>query len=45
VHKRYGQRVIYEGFDFGVRRRERWCVMGVNGAGQVDAPEAGHRCG
>jgi ATPase subunit of ABC transporter with duplicated ATPase domains len=34
VCKRYGQRTIYEGFDFGVRRRERWCVMGVNGAGK-----------
>ena len=34
VHKRYGQRIIYEGLDFGVRRRERWCVMGVNGAGK-----------
>ncbi|PPD41491.1 MAG: glycosyl transferase family 1 [Methylocystis sp.] len=34
IHKRYGRRAIYEGFDFGVRRRERWCVMGVNGAGK-----------
>ncbi len=34
VHKRYGSRSIYEGFDFQVRRRERWCVMGVNGAGK-----------
>jgi ATPase subunit of ABC transporter with duplicated ATPase domains len=34
VHKRYGQRRIYEGLDFSVRRRERWCVMGVNGAGK-----------
>ncbi len=34
VHKRYGPKVIYEGFDFQVRRRERWCVMGVNGAGK-----------
>jgi ATPase subunit of ABC transporter with duplicated ATPase domains len=34
VHKRYGGRAIYEGFDFQVRRRERWCVMGVNGAGK-----------
>ena len=34
VHKRYGAKVIYEGFDFQVRRRERWCVMGVNGAGK-----------
>ena len=25
---------IYEGLDFLVRRRERWCVMGVNGAGK-----------
>ena len=34
VHKRYGSRTIYEGLDFGVRRKERWCVMGVNGAGK-----------
>jgi ATPase subunit of ABC transporter with duplicated ATPase domains len=34
VHKRYGSRSIYEGFDFGIRRKERWCVMGVNGAGK-----------
>ncbi len=34
VHKRYGSRSIYEGLDFQVRRRERWCVMGVNGAGK-----------
>ncbi|GJD79483.1 glycosyl transferase family 1 [Methylobacterium gregans] len=34
VHKRYGSRTIYEGLDFAVRRRERWCVMGVNGAGK-----------
>src|SRR5215207_2995996 len=34
VHKRYGSRGIYEGLDFMVRRRERWCVMGVNGAGK-----------
>ncbi|WP_062235443.1 ABC-F family ATP-binding cassette domain-containing protein [Aureimonas sp. N4] len=34
VHKRYGERTIYEGFDFQVRRRERWCIMGVNGAGK-----------
>jgi ATPase subunit of ABC transporter with duplicated ATPase domains len=34
VHKRYGSRSIYKGFDFGVRRKERWCVMGVNGAGK-----------
>jgi ATPase subunit of ABC transporter with duplicated ATPase domains len=34
VHKRYGQRSIYNGLDFQVRRRERWCVMGVNGAGK-----------
>ncbi|WP_112663377.1 ABC-F family ATP-binding cassette domain-containing protein [Microvirga flavescens] len=34
VHKRYGGRSIYEGLDFMVRRKERWCVMGVNGAGK-----------
>ena len=34
VHKAYGSRTIYEGLDFGVRRKERWCVMGVNGAGK-----------
>ena len=34
VHKGYGSRPIYEGFDFTVRRRERWCVMGINGAGK-----------
>jgi ATPase subunit of ABC transporter with duplicated ATPase domains len=34
VHKRYGARSIYEGLDFKVRRKERWCVMGVNGAGK-----------
>jgi ATPase subunit of ABC transporter with duplicated ATPase domains len=34
VHKRYGSRSIYEGLDFMVRRRERWCIMGINGAGK-----------
>ena len=34
VHKRYGNRTIYDGLDFQVRRRERWCVMGINGAGK-----------
>src|ERR1043165_5540123 len=34
VHKRYGSRSVYDGLDFQVRRRERWCVMGVNGAGK-----------
>jgi ATPase subunit of ABC transporter with duplicated ATPase domains len=34
VHKSYGSRKIYEGLDFMIRRRERWCVMGVNGAGK-----------
>ena len=34
VHKSYGARIIYEGLDFVVRRKERWCVMGVNGAGK-----------
>ena len=34
VHKAYGSRTIYEGLDFMVRRKERWCIMGVNGAGK-----------
>jgi ATPase subunit of ABC transporter with duplicated ATPase domains len=34
VQKGYGLRRIYDGLDFMVRRRERWCVMGVNGAGK-----------
>lgn len=34
VVKRFGGRTIYDGLDFLVRRRERWCVMGVNGAGK-----------
>ncbi|HZP74575.1 MAG TPA: ABC-F family ATP-binding cassette domain-containing protein [Pseudolabrys sp.] len=34
VHKGYGSRPIYAGFDFQVRRKERWCILGVNGAGK-----------
>jgi ATPase subunit of ABC transporter with duplicated ATPase domains len=34
VHKGYGSRRIYDGLDFSVRRKERWCVMGINGAGK-----------
>jgi ATPase subunit of ABC transporter with duplicated ATPase domains len=34
VRKGYGSRRIYDGLDFQVRRKERWCVMGVNGAGK-----------
>jgi heme-transporting ATPase len=34
VHKAYGSKTIYEGLDFMIRRKERWCVMGVNGAGK-----------
>ncbi len=34
VHKSFGARHIYDGFDFHIRRGERWCVMGKNGAGK-----------
>ncbi len=34
VHKRYGNRVIYEGLDVLIRRKERCCVLGTNGAGK-----------
>ncbi len=34
VKKAYGDLVIYDGLDLLLRRRERWCVLGVNGAGK-----------
>ncbi len=34
VKKVFGSRTIYDGFGMLVRRRERWCVMGINGAGK-----------
>ena len=34
VSKAYGSRSIYDGLDFHVRRKERWCIMGINGAGK-----------
>jgi ATPase subunit of ABC transporter with duplicated ATPase domains len=34
VSKSWGQKRIYEGLDLLIRRRERWCVMGINGAGK-----------
>ncbi len=34
VSKAYGARVVHAGLDLLVRRRERWCIMGVNGAGK-----------
>jgi ATPase subunit of ABC transporter with duplicated ATPase domains len=50
VSKAYGGRTLYDGFDFLIRRGERWCVMGANGAGKTTllkmaagtlAPDAG----
>ncbi len=34
VHKAYGARSIYADLDFQIRRKERWCIMGINGAGK-----------
>ncbi|HEX5070274.1 MAG TPA: ABC-F family ATP-binding cassette domain-containing protein [Vicinamibacterales bacterium] len=50
VNKRYGSRVVYDGFNLTIQRGERWAVMGKNGAGKttllkmiagVLAPDAG----
>jgi ATPase subunit of ABC transporter with duplicated ATPase domains len=50
LHKQYGARVIYDGFNLIIRRTERWAVMGKNGAGKTTllkmvagalAPDAG----
>src|SRR6185503_11897144 len=35
LHKAFGSRVIYDGFDLTIRRGERWAVMGRNGAGKT----------
>jgi ATPase subunit of ABC transporter with duplicated ATPase domains len=35
IGKRFGERIIYNGFDITIRRGERWCVMGSNGAGKT----------
>jgi ATPase subunit of ABC transporter with duplicated ATPase domains len=34
VSKAYGPHTIYHDLNLLIRRRERWCVMGVNGAGK-----------
>lgn len=34
VAKAYGARRVYQGLDLLIRRKERWCVMGINGAGK-----------
>ncbi len=34
VVKAYGPRKIFDGFSLLIRRKERWCVMGINGAGK-----------
>jgi ATPase subunit of ABC transporter with duplicated ATPase domains len=34
VRKAYGDHVVHDGLSLLLRRKERWCVMGVNGAGK-----------
>jgi ATPase subunit of ABC transporter with duplicated ATPase domains len=34
VTKRFGDLEIFDDFDLVIRRKERWCVMGINGAGK-----------
>ena len=50
LHKSFGPRVIYDGFNLTIRRGERWAVMCRNGAGKTtllkmiagaSAPDAG----
>ena len=50
LHKGFGTRQIYQGFNLTIRRGERWAVMGRNGAGKttllrmiagVSVPDAG----
>ena len=43
VTKRYGKRVVHDGFDLTIRRGERWCVMGKNGAGKSTLLQDGRR--
>ena len=33
IAKSYGDLQIFDDVDLMIRRKERWCVMGVNGAG------------
>jgi ATPase subunit of ABC transporter with duplicated ATPase domains len=35
LHKNFGSRAIYNGFNLIIRRGERWAVMGRNGAGKT----------
>ncbi|MEM9865132.1 MAG: ABC-F family ATP-binding cassette domain-containing protein, partial [Myxococcota bacterium] len=34
LQKSFGELVVYDGLDLLIRRKERWCVMGINGAGK-----------
>ena len=34
LSKAYGSKAVYNNFSFLIRRRERWCIMGINGAGK-----------
>jgi ATPase subunit of ABC transporter with duplicated ATPase domains len=43
LHKSYGARVIYDGFNLTIRRGERWAVMGRNGHAAED--DCGRQCG
>lgn len=34
MNKSYGDLHLYKNFELRIRRRERWCVLGINGAGK-----------
>ena len=43
LHKRFGPRVIYDGFNLTIRRGERWAVMGKQRRGQNHAAQNDRR--
>ena len=34
IHKRYGEKIVYQGLDFAIERGQRVAFVGDNGAGK-----------